>query len=255
MKKAALQTFLDEKSLEYENKLFLEQDPIQIPHQFSRKEDVEIVGFITATIAWGNRLSIVKSAQHWIALMDHSPYDFICQHQPKDRERFAAFVHRTFNGIDCTYFMQALQQIYLYQGGLEPLFATPPESSNTWNSIHHFRNEFFSHQPEKRTLKHVSDPLKGAASKRLHMFLRWMVRPATKGVDFGLWNSIHSGQLSCPLDVHTGNVARALGLLTRKQNDARALAELDQNLRTFDPHDPVKYDFALFGLGAYEGFK
>ena len=255
MTKQELKDFLDEKVDLYNNPKFIESDPIQIPHLFKLKEDIEIAGFLTSIIAWGNRKMIIKNATKMMELMGNSPYDFVMNHKDEDLKALDNFVHRTFNGLDFIYFMKALRNIYLNHNGLEFVFSKNQTAAALYENIHLFKKTFFDLPHQKRTEKHVSDPFNGSAAKRLNMYLRWMVRPATKGVDFGLWNSIHSGQLSCPLDVHTGNVARALGLLTRKQNDARALAELDQNLRTFDPHDPVKYDFALFGLGAYEGFK
>lgn len=254
MTKAELKDFLDAKVLQYEHPKFLETDPIQIPHHFSRKEDIEISAFLTATIAWGNRKSIINNATRLMQLMDNAPYDFIVNHQEDDLERLSGFVHRTFNAQDASYFSKGLRNIYRNHGGLEAIFAKYSEASSMQSSISSFKNKFFELPHPARTQKHVSDPLKGSAAKRINMFLRWMVRPDYTGVDFGLWKSIGTGQLSCPLDVHSGNVARKLKLLKRKQNDAKALAELDQNLRKLDPIDPVKYDFALFGLGVFEGF-
>ena len=254
MNKIDLQDFLNTKVLQYEHPQFLETDPIQIPHRFSLKEDVEISAFLTATIAWGNRKSIITNATRLMHLIDNAPYDFIVNHQPADLKRFEGFVHRTFNAIDASYFMQSLQHIYKMHGGLESLFSTQKGQSHLQTTISSFKEVFFELPHPTRTQKHVSDPLKGSAAKRLHMFLRWMVRPATTQVDFGLWKNIGTQRLSCPLDVHSGNVARKLKLLKRKQNDAKALAELDKNLRKLDPVDPVKYDFALFGLGVFEKF-
>jgi len=254
MKKSDLKSFLDEKAHRYENPEFLTSDPIQVPHQFSKKEDIEIMAFLTASIAWGNRKSIINSAQKMLALMEGNPYDFICQHQEKDRQRCEGFVHRTFNGEDLAYFMKALQFIYTQKGGLETVF-TPHNNEETLHMvIHQFRSLFFSLSPPKRIKKHIADPLKGSAAKRLNMFLRWMVRPSHKGVDFGLWHQIKTSQLSCPLDVHSGNVARALGMLKRKQNDHKAVVLLDTFLRKLDTNDPVKYDFTLFELGVFEKF-
>ena len=252
MKINELKDFLDLKAAQYENTEFIPTDPIQIPHRFSKKEDVEIAAFLTATIAWGNRTSILKSGSLMMELMDHSPFDFVLNHQKSDLSKLEVFVHRTFNSEDLSYFISALQNIYLNHSGLEKLFSLPNDSLQI--SIHHFKSVFFELEHLKRTEKHVSDPLKGSAAKRINMFIRWMVRSNKQGVDFGLWKNIDASLLSLPLDVHTGNVARKLGLLKRKHNDAKTLNEIDSVLRNFDPKDPVKYDFALFGLGAFEKF-
>jgi len=252
MKLEELKSFLDFKSEEFESPAFIEKDPIQIPHQFSKKEDIEIAGFLSATIAWGNRVSILKSAQNMINKMDASPYDFVLHHQTKDLKNFNGFVHRTFNEIDLRYFILSLKNIYTKHGGLEKIFWS--EEIPMQERIHRFKRLFFELEHPRRTEKHVSDPMKNSAAKRINMFLRWMVRPNTKGVDFGIWKKVSPSILSIPLDIHTGNIARKLGLLKRKQNDAKALKELDARLRKFDSEDPVKYDFALFGLGAYEKF-
>ena len=254
LKKAELKDFLDEKVNLYNNPKFIESDPIQIPHQFTKKEDIEISGFLTATIAWGNRKSIINNANRMMDLLDHSPFQFITQHQDSDLEKLSPFVHRTFNGYDFIQFIKSLQHIYKNHNGLEAVFAQHAESDSIQKSIHEFKKTFFEIEHLQRTQKHVSDPLKNSAAKRINMFLRWMVRNDNNGVDFGIWESISPALLSCPLDVHSGNVARKLGLLKRKQNDGKALAELDNALRKLDPSDPVKYDFALFGLGVFEGF-
>jgi uncharacterized protein (TIGR02757 family) len=254
LKKAELKDFLDSKVSLYNHPKFIESDPIQIPHQFSKKEDIEIAGFLTATIAWGNRKSIINNANKMMDLLDHSPFEFITQHKDSDLERFAPFVHRTFNGYDFMQFIKSLQHIYKAHNGLESVFAKHAVKDSLQNSIHQFKNVFFEVPHLERTKKHVSDPLKNSAAKRINMFLRWMVRDDNNGVDFGIWKSLSSSQLSCPLDVHSGNVARKLGLLKRKQNDGKALAEIDIALRALDSTDPVKYDFALFGLGVFEGF-
>ncbi|TVZ14130.1 TIGR02757 family protein [Maribacter sp. MAR_2009_72] len=254
MNKADLKEFMDEKVIAYNNKLFLDTDPIQIPHMFTIKEDIEISAFLTATIAWGNRKSIINNSHKLMELMGQSPYDFISNYSEKDLDQLASFVHRTFNGIDLTYFIKSLRHIYKVYNGLEGIFTKYQTSNSLQPTISKFKELFFELPHETRTTKHVSDPLKGSAAKRINMFLRWMVRDASTEVDFGLWENIPSSILSCPLDVHSGNVARKLGLLKRKQNDAKALAELDANLRKLDPVDPVKYDFALFGLGVFEKF-
>ena len=254
MNKVELKDFLDTKVIQYNNPNFIESDPIQIPHIFSKKEDIEIAGFLTATIAWGNRKSIISNANRLIKLLDNSPHDFIINHQETDLEKLLPFVHRTFNGDDCIQFVKSLQHIYLKHNGLEPLFTKYAEKNSLQLAISKFKNTFFEIEHLQRTEKHVSDPLKNSAAKRINMFLRWMVRNDNTGVDFGIWKRISPGQLSCPLDVHSGNVARKLGLLKRKQNDAKALLELDSSLRRLDANDPVKYDFALFGLGVFENF-
>lgn len=254
MNSEALKDFLNAKVLQYNHPKFLESDPLQIPHLFSKKQDIEISAFLTATIAWGNRKSIITNAKRLMELMDHSPFDFVMNHQQDDLERLSGFVHRTFNEIDLVYFIQSLKNIYGHKNGLEGVFAKHASSNTLQPTISLFKQTFFELPHPARTTKHISDPLKGSAAKRLNMFLRWMVRDNATGVDFGLWNTISPAQLSCPLDVHSGNVARKLKLLHRKQNDAKALAELDQNLRKLDPKDPVKYDFALFGLGVFEKF-
>lgn len=249
-----IQDFLDEKVAQYNRGSFIQSDPISIPHQFSKKEDIEIAGFLTATIAWGQRKTVLKNAQKMMDLMDRDPHQFILHHKPEDLKRFEGFVHRTFNAIDLQYFCRALQMIYREHNGLEALFANHATAKDTQMAIHHFKQVFFSLDHLKRTQKHVSDPEKKSAAKRINMFLRWMVRKDETGVDFGLWNTISPAALSCPLDVHSGRVARRLSLLKRKQNDAKAVKQLDESLQKLDPSDPVKYDFALFGLGVFEGF-
>lgn len=252
LSQADLKDFLDEKVIKYNTPSFIESDPVQIPHLFSKKEDIEIAGFLTATIAWGNRKSILNNSGKLMNLMDMSPYDFVLNHQESDLDSLEVFVHRTFNATDLKYFIRSLQNIYQNHGGPENIFNKYSEKETLQPAIHHFKSVFFELPHEKRTEKHVSDPLKNSAAKRINMFLRWMVRNDKKGVDFGIWEGLSPAQLSCPLDVHSGNVARKLGLLKRKMNDARALAELDLNLRAMDKRDPVKYDFALFGLGVFE---
>lgn len=249
-----LKDFLDAKVEQYNHPRFIESDPIQIPHQFSKKEDIEIAGFLTATIAWGNRKSIINNANSMMELLDRSPYEFVMQHQESDLERLLPFVHRTFNGDDFIQFIKSLHHIYEHHHGLEYAFSIHTQKASTQNAIHEFKKTFFEIKHLERTKKHVSDPFKNSAAKRINMFLRWMVRNDNIGVDFGLWKDLNPSQLSCPLDVHSGNVARKLGLLKRKQNDGKALAELDTKLRKLDKDDPVKYDFALFGLGVFEGF-
>ncbi len=254
MNKAELKSFLDEKVYAYNQPKFIETDPIQIPHAFSIKEDIEIAGFLVATIAWGNRKSIINNGTKLMNLMGNSPYDFVMNYTEDNEHLFSNFVHRTFNSQDLTYFIKALQNIYINHSGLEQVFAVNSQDNTLQEAIHHFKKTFFELPHPLRTQKHISDPLKNSAAKRINMFLRWMVRNDTAGVDFGIWKSISPSQLSCPLDVHSGNVARKLKLLKRKQNDGKALQELDNSLRKMDAADPVKYDFALFGLGVFEGF-
>ncbi|MCB0455148.1 MAG: TIGR02757 family protein [Flavobacteriaceae bacterium] len=254
MNRAELKSFLDEKVNTYNNPNFIETDPIQIPHLFSLKEDVEIAGFMVATIAWGNRKSIITNGKRLVQMMGNSPYDFVMDFSEEHSGSLSNFVHRTFNYEDLAYFLKSLQNIYKNHGGLENLFAKHAEKNSMQPAIHHFKKTFFELPHPARTQKHISDPLKNSAAKRINMFLRWMVRNDTAGVDFGIWKSIAPSKLSCPLDVHSGNVARKLKLLNRKQNDAKALLELDNSLRGLDSQDPVKYDFALFGLGAFERF-
>ena len=247
-----LKEFLDIKSEEYNNMSFIENDPIQIPHKFKIKEDIEISGFLTATISWGNRKSIINSSKRMMELMDNDPHQFIINHTDNDLKSLLGFVHRTFNGYDFIQFVKSLKNIYCNHGGLEMVFFNNMKDNSLHNSIHQLKNIFFEKEHLKRTRKHVSDPCKGSAAKRINMFLRWMVRKDNKGVDFGIWNSINQKYLSCPLDVHSGNIARKLGILKRKQNDHQAVLELDNSLRKFDESDPVKYDFALFGIGVNE---
>lgn len=249
-----LKSFLDEKVLQYNTPAFIENDPISVPHRYSLKEDIEIAGFLAATISWGNRKMIVKNAHRMLDLMGESPYDFVMSHKKSQLTRFEGYVHRTFNEIDLMYFVTALKHIYKNKGGLENVFASNALKDSLQPAIHHFKQIFFELPHPIRTTKHISDPFKGSAAKKINMYLRWLVRNDKRGVDFGLWKNIKPSQLSCPLDLHSGKIARKFGLLTRKQNDARALEELDCNLRLLDRNDPVKYDFALFGLGIFENF-
>jgi len=254
LKRSELKEFLDFKVEQYNTPEFITSDPVQIPHQFTRKEDIEISGFLTATISWGNRKSILKNANSLMQLLENSPYDFVLNHSEKDLENLSGFVHRTFNATDLTYFIRSLKNIYRQHSGLESVFSIYSNKDGLQSAIHEFKKIFFELPHEVRTQKHVSDPLKNSAAKRINMFLRWMVREDKGNVDFGIWKNISPAQLSCPLDVHSGNVARKLGLLKRKQNDAKALAELDASLRKLDASDPVKYDYALFGLGVFEKY-
>jgi uncharacterized protein (TIGR02757 family) len=244
---------LEEKASFYNNPEFIETDPISIPHLFSKKEDVEIAGFLAATLAWGQRITIINKSRELIIRMDNAPYDFVLNSSEKEIGSLSSFVHRTFQGDDCMSFIQALQNIYRHHGGLEATFNNGYKvNCSIKESISLFREVFFSFEHLHRTRKHVPDPQKGSAAKRINMFLRWMVRSDKKGVDFGIWKSFKTSDLLCPLDLHSGKVARRLGLLERKNDDWQAVEELTANLRTFDPVDPVKYDFALFGTGVNE---
>ncbi len=247
-----LKDFLDFKAEQYENSIFLESDPIQLPRRFTKKEDIEIVGFLTSTIAWGNRKSIIKSGENLLTIMEQSPYEFISNYSEDDIKN-STFVHRTFNCLDLDFFFRALKTIYL-KGGLEKAFNQHPEFPGIQGRITHFREKFLETEHLQRSRKHLSNPMRNSAAKRLNMYLRWMVRSSAKGVDFGIWKSISPSDLYVPLDVHTSNNARRLGILIRKQDDWKALEELMIQLRKMDSADPVKYDFALFGLGAFERF-
>lgn len=253
MTRAQLKEFLDAKVEQYNVPDFIPHDPIQIPHLFTNKKDIEIAGFLVATIAWGNRKSIINNSHKLMELMDQAPADFIINHTESDLGRFDGFVHRTFNSEDCKTFMRALKNIELRYGGLEHAFAKAyQKTTHLQHAISAFKQIFFEIEHLPRTQKHVSDPMKNSSAKRINMYLRWMVRDDNTGVDFGIWNSIPMSSLSLPLDVHTGNIARKLKMIKRKQNDAKTVAELDTILRKLDPNDPVKYDFALFGLGAFK---
>lgn len=250
-----IKLFLDEKVDQFNRQSFIEPDPISIPHRFSQKEDIEIAGFLSATIAWGNRKIIVQNGHKMLNFLGESPYDFVLSHKPKDLLRLNPFVHRTFNGTDFGFFIKGLHHIYTQHGGMEALFVKHAEADSLQHAISKFKSAFFEIPHPARTQKHISDPHSGSAAKRLNMMLRWFVRNDKRSVDFGIWkSSLSPAQLSIPLDVHSGNIARKLGLLHRKQNDAKAVQELDAALRQLDPQDPVKYDFALFGLGIFEGF-
>lgn len=248
-----LYELLEEKATFYNNPDFIEKDPISIPHFFTKKEDIEIAGFLAATLSWGQRITIINKSKELMKRMDNSPFDFVKNVSEKEIAALSAFVHRTFQGEDCMYFINALQQIYSRHNGLEKVFMEGyKENQSIKEAISRFRKVFFSFGHLHRTCKHVPDPQKGSASKRINMYLRWMIRNDNKGVDFGIWKDFKTSDLLCPLDLHSGNVARKLGLLHRKQDDWQAVEELTANLRTFDPNDPVKYDFALFGTGVNE---
>jgi uncharacterized protein (TIGR02757 family) len=250
-----MKDFLDEKVLLYNRPEFILTDPVVIPRSFSRKENMEISGFLASSIAWGNRVSILKNARHLMSIMNNDPFGFITQASPEEMNRVARFVHRTINGEDMFFFIQSLRNIYLNHGGLEPLFTDSYLLHKEIRaSLIHFRKIFFSIPYPERSSRHIADAASGSAAKRLNLFLRWMIRSDDQGVDLGIWKKIPSSALMLPLDVHTGLMARKLGLLQRRQNDWKAVEEVTALLRQMDPDDPVKYDFALFGLGMFEKF-
>lgn len=260
----ALKDFLNAKADQYNRPSFIERDPVSIPHRFSRRQDIEIMGFWAATLAWGQRPVILKKASELVELMDGAPYDFVCNYQQTDLQRFMAFKHRTFNATDALYFLHFFQQYYQENDSLEDAFlssaafrpqALSSSSQATLQTVEPnliaFHDRFCSLTdffPE-RTRKHIATPARNSSCKRLLMFLRWMVRNDDRGVDFGIWTRLQPSQLVMPIDVHVNRVARHLGLLTRPQTDWKAALELTKALRLFDPLDPVRYDFALFGLG------
>lgn len=244
-----LKSFLNEKADQYNSPDFIEDDPIQIPHRFSVKQDIEIAGFLAATISWGNRKSIIRSADKMLDIMGNSPYDFVLNHSEKDLEILREkSIHRTFNGEDFAYFIRQFNKIYKENESLENLFLVKDQETNFQHAIERFRSGFLETE-KHRSHKHISSPYKNSSSKRIIMFLRWMVRKDKRGVDFGIWENINQKHLSIPLDVHTGNISRKLGLVFRTQNDWKTVEELDAAIRKFDENDPAKYDFALFGLG------
>ena len=254
--KAQIKEILEKYYKKYNNPDFIKDDPISIPHQYSLKQDIEITAFWTSVIAWGRRNMIINNAKKLFALMDNSPYDFIVNHEEKDRKRFLDFKHRTFQPTDTLYFLEFLQWYYRQNDTLETAFSQGMNSDdeNIKSGLINFHNLFFSlENAPGRTKKHVATPERKSTCKRLNMFLRWMVRKDNNGVDFGLWQEIKPSQLMIPIDVHVDRISRQLGLLTRKQRDWQAVEEITSNLKKFDPDDPVKYDFALFGIGVMEG--
>jgi uncharacterized protein (TIGR02757 family) len=250
-----MKIFLEEKYLQYNNPGFIACDPISIPHSFSELRDREVSGFLVASIAWGRRDLILRNARHLLDLMENTPFDFIMSAGGRELKRLDGFVHRTFNGTDCKYFIKGLKEIYSSSQSMEDVIVEGMRSGKSVrDGLTYLRREFFTMPHPARTEKHFADVHSGAAGKRLNMFLRWMVRRDTHGVDFGVWKRIDPAVLYIPLDLHSGNTARKLGLLTRKINDWKAVEELTAALREFDPADPVKYDFALFGPGINEKF-
>lgn len=258
--KAHVFELLESKYRQYNTTAFIETDPISVPHGFTKKQDIEIAAFFSATIAWGNRKSIITSANKLMKLMDDAPYDFVLNHQDKDLKRLLDFKHRTFNATDTLYFVEFLKAHYAKHKSLEDAFlksetyfAAKQVQNPQFAILSTFHNYFFSlENSPKRTRKHVATPVRGSTCKRLNMFLRWMVRKDKNGVDFGIWKKIKPSQLLIPLDVHVDRTARKLGLIKRRQTDWQTVLELTENLKQFDPKDPVKYDFALFGLSVLD---
>lgn len=246
---SALKTLLDEAYDRFARPRFIQDDPIQVPRAFSRREDAEVIGFLTATIAWGQRKTIIANAWKLARLMEERPFDFVMNADAADLKHVSGFVHRTFNGEDLRHFVRGLRHVYANHGGIEQAFLDHDAIGDMGLAIARFKQRFFEPGHQPRTRKHVADPSKGSNAKRINMYLRWMVRPSDRGVDLGLWKRMKPSDLMVPLDVHTGRVARELGLLTRGQDDWKAVEELTAALREFDRSDPVKYDIALFGLG------
>lgn len=253
----ALKTFLDRKVKEYNQPHFIKQDPISIPHRFTKKQDIEVAGFFASIFAWGNRTTIINKTTELLQLMDDAPHQFIVDHSDKELQRLLAFKHRTFNTTDLLYFLLFLKHHYQTYTTLETAFSKWMNKSdaNVENALRGFHDYFFSLEDAPvRTKKHIATPQRKSTCKRLNMFLRWMVRDDAKGVDFGIWKHISATQLICPIDVHVARVARQFQLIKRKQTDWETAIELTEVLKTFDAADPVKYDFALFSLGATEKF-
>ena len=249
MKTSHKRDLLEHYFEKYDQKGFIPDDPISIPHQFTRKQDIEIAGFFAAIFAWGQRITIINKSNELMNLMGGRPYEFVLNHSPEDLKPFEAFKHRTFNSTDLLYFMVFLQQYYRSNESLEDAFYQN-EGKPMKERLIQFHDAFFSLEfAPKRTRKHIANPARKSTCKRLNMYLRWMVRKDDKGVDLGIWQKIQPSELYCPLDVHVERTARKLGLLKRKQRDWEAVEELTKNLRKIDPVDPVRFDYALFGMG------
>lgn len=244
-----LKSFLDEKADQYNSPSFIANDPVSIPHQFTRKQDIEIAGLFAAVLAWGKRITIIRKCNELMERMDRDPYAFVTQHKSSDLKRLTGFCHRTFNDTDLLYFVAFMKWYYSEHASLEEVF----RGRSIADGLARFHELFFSLEDfPARTRKHISTPVNKSTCKRLNMFLRWMVRRDRRGVDFGLWENISPAELICPCDVHVDRVARSLKLIRRKQTDWETAVELTAQLRKFDPLDPVRYDFALFGLGIME---
>jgi uncharacterized protein (TIGR02757 family) len=242
---------------EYNHPSFIKADPISVPHRFSKKQDIEIAGLFAAVFAWGNRTTIIQKSLELMQLMDNAPHDFCLNHKPSDLKKLLHFKHRTFNATDLLYFIRFLDDHYQHHDSLEDAFIDPSGAGKekVKHSLTVFYDRFFSlEDAPQRTRKHIASPEKNSTCKRLNMYLRWMVRKDDKGVDFGLWKSISPAALICPIDLHVSRVAKRFGLVNRSQNDWTTAMELTKALRKLDKLDPVKYDFALFGLGAIEKY-
>ncbi len=250
-----LKSFLDEKAELFNRPAFIANDPVSIPHLFSKKQDIEIAGFFAAVLAWGQRPTIIRKCRELMAWMDDDPHNFILHHRESDLKPFVDFRHRTFNGTDALYFIAALNFLYRQYHSLEDAFAVPKEELTIEKGLVRFHQLFFSLDDyPHRTRKHLPTPIRKSTCKRINMYLRWMVRNDGRGVDFGLWTKISPAQLVCPCDLHVDRVSRKLKLIKRRQTDWLTALELTERLRAFDPVDPVRYDFALFGLGI-EGWR
>ena len=252
-----LKEFLDEKVAKYNQPGFITLDPVSIPHQYSKKQDIEISGFFASILAWGQRKTIINKCNELFMLMDNAPHDFMINHREDDLKKLLQFKHRTFNATDTLYFIHFLSWFYRENDSLESAFVQNELMlDNSMEKLLTSFHDFFFQLPDAphRTRKHIATPSRKSACKRINMFLRWMVRQDDKGVDFGIWEKISPSQLICPCDLHVDRVARKLGLITRKQTDWQTALELTERLREFDSNDPVKYDFALFGLGVEEKF-
>ena len=248
-----IRELLEEKTDLYNRPKFIDDDPVCIPHLFENEDDIAISGFLTATIAWGQRVTLIRNARKLVELMDMAPADFVKNFTEADLKIFDGFVHRTFNASHCKYFMRALKFLMLEFGGLQPAFKS--DDGSVYSGITEFRKRFLFEEDRVGVSRHVANPEANSAAKRLNMYLRWMIRKDKRGVDFGIWDVFKQSELSCTLDVHSGGVARKLGILSRKQDDWRAAEELTEVLRSFDANDPVKYDYALFGLGVFENYR
>jgi uncharacterized protein (TIGR02757 family) len=250
-----LKAFLDQKADLYNRPEFIESDPISIPHAYKKKQDIEIAGLFAAVLAWGQRVTIIRKCKELLARMDNDPYQFIVHHTESDLKPMQEFKHRTFNATDTLYFIAFLKWYYSNHLSLEEAFKVSAEDETIEAGLINFHNQFFSLDDHPhRTKKHIATPERKSTCKRLNMYLRWMVRNDNKGVDFGLWRSISPSQLVCPCDLHVDRVSRKLKLVKRKPTDWLTALELTSQLRKLDTSDPVRYDFALFGLGIEEGW-
>ncbi|XOV91120.1 MAG: TIGR02757 family protein [Bacteroidota bacterium] len=251
----SLKAYLDELVDKYNQPGFIPNDPISIPRGYTKKQDIEITGFVAAMLAWGQRKTIINKCLEFFRYMDNAPHDFILNHSENDLKPFLQFKHRTFNPTDALYFIAFFRWHYRQHQSLEEAFFPDAYNPSMETRLNHFFHHFFSLPDHpKRTYKHIPSPMRNSACKRMNMFLRWMIRKDDQGVDFGIWDSIDPSELICPCDLHVDRVARRLGLITRRQTDWKTALELTENLRLLDAHDPVKYDFALFGLGIEERY-